>query len=165
MKKIYGMILIILVVLVLTGCTTDVNKESSNNELVKTIDSTQQSGNSPVQSEVKYIGNETAEIDLSTFSSTMLFSELSRILSEYPTYIGKTIKINGLYSNMPYSDGSANLYHYVLVTDSTACCQQGLEFVIENGTEYPVMGDNTCVTGVLESYTENGQTYCHLVVK
>ena len=84
-------------------------------------------------------------------------------------YIGKTIKMTGLYSPIYFSETDKN-YHYVLIEDALACCAQGIEFVWGDDTyiypdDYPLVGANIEVTGVFETYREEGDSYlyCRLV--
>ena len=44
-------------------------------------------------------------------------------------YIGKTIKMRGLY-NPVYDEAMGVEYHLCLISDATACCAQGLEFAL-----------------------------------
>ena len=55
----------------------------------------------------------------------------------------------------------------VIIVDAAACCQPGIEFILENGSEdpadYPEAGTEVCVAGEFQLYDEDGETYCHLV--
>ena len=54
------------------------------------------------------------------------------------------------------------LHHF----DATACCSQGIEFVLagDTGAEaYPPVDTEITVTGTFQTYDENGILYCHLV--
>ena len=50
-----------------------------------------------------------------------------------------------------------------MIADATACCAQGMEFVLQEGMEYPEMETDITVVGTFQLYDENGTTYCHLV--
>lgn len=62
---------------------------------------------------------------------------------------------------------AAEANHSCCVKDSCPiCCQQGLEFIWEGHKypdDYPAVNSNIEVTGVFETYDENGITYCHLI--
>ena len=110
---------------------------------------------------------ENVDVDLTALSSTMVYAEVFNIMTSPDEYMGKTIKMNGPYS-ASYFDGTGLYYHYVVIEDATACCQQGLEF-IWNGDhifpdDYPEESTKIEVTGVFGSYDEFGDTYYYLAV-
>ncbi len=104
-------------------------------------------------------------VDLTQLSSTMVYAEVSNMMMTPEDYIGKTIKMNGLY----YASHNPELdiyYHFVIIADATACCSQGLEFLLNGEHTYPddYPADKTPVevTGVWGSYEEDGNTYYHI---
>lgn len=106
------------------------------------------------------------DVDLTKLSSTMVYSEVYNMMSKPEDYVGKTIKIEGTYYASYWKD-TGKYYHCVLISDATACCQNGIEFVWDDNThiypdEYPP--DNTVIelTGVFGLYEEKGETYCYL---
>ncbi len=105
---------------------------------------------------------EKPDIDLTTLSSTMVYSEVSNIMQDPEAYKGKTIKIRGAYAPIKTDDPNV-FYPACLIQDATACCQQGIEFVTKNG-EYPAEGRMIVVQGKYESYVDkqDGVTYYHL---
>lgn len=106
---------------------------------------------------------EQVDLDLSSLSSTMVYSEVYNMMISPADYIGKIIKMTGQYS--VYTDSSTNkTYYSVIIADATACCQQGLEFVLaddEAPSGYEV-GDEISVVGTFETYQEGELTYCHI---
>ena len=50
-----------------------------------------------------------------------------------------------------------------MIADASACCAQGMEFVLKDGMAYPEMEADITVVGTFQVYDENGATYCHLV--
>ncbi len=108
----------------------------------------------------------TIDIDLTEQSSTIVYAEVYNMMVNPDDYLGKTIKIAGQYYS-EYWDQTEKYYFYVVISDATACCQQGIEFIWDQGKhkypdEYPE--DNTIVevTGVFGSYEELGDTYYYL---
>jgi len=106
-------------------------------------------------------------IDLSAMSDTLRIAELTNITSTPANYLGKTIKLGGVYQAQ-YYEPTQQYYHCILIIDAAACCQQGLEFVW-NGNhrypdDYPKDGTPIELSGVYESHQELGKTYYHLVV-
>lgn len=104
-------------------------------------------------------------VDLTQLSSTMVYAEVYNMMMTPEAYIGKTIKMNGLY----YASNNPELeiyYHFVIIEDATACCAQGLEFILNGEHTYPddYPEDETPVevTGVWGSYEEDGNTYYYI---
>ena len=70
------------------------------------------------------------DLDLTKLSSTMVYSEVFNIMMDPDEFVGKTIRMAGLFS--VYQDRqSGNDYFSCLIEDATACCAQGLEFVLK----------------------------------
>ncbi|NMD37350.1 MAG: hypothetical protein GYA87_01560 [Christensenellaceae bacterium] len=107
------------------------------------------------------------DVDLTKLSSTMVFGEVYNMLVNTQDYIGKTIKMGGMYSSN-FFDLTQKNYHYVVISDAMACCQQGLEFVIEEERkypeEYPQIGNYIEVVGVFGVYEELGTNYPYIKV-
>ncbi len=105
-------------------------------------------------------------VDLTMLSSTMMYAEVYNIMMEPDRYIGKTIRMNRPYY-ASYFEDTEQYYHFVIIEDATACCQEGLEFTWKGDykypDDYPVDGTIIEISGVLESYDENGDTYYGIV--
>ncbi len=96
----------------------------------------------------------------------MVYSEIYNMMYEPDRYVGKRIKMNGqfaVYEN-PNTDA---VYTACIIMDATACCSQGLEFVLAGEHSYPAddpeLGTEITVVGTFQTYEENGYMYCHLV--
>lgn len=104
-------------------------------------------------------------VDLTLLSSTMVFAEVYAMKTKPESYVGKTIKMNGLYY-AGYNPDLDVYYHFVIVEDATACCAQGLEFRMNGAYTYPgdYPDDQTPVevTGVWSSYLESGTTFYYI---
>lgn len=110
--------------------------------------------------------DETVDIDLTTLSSTMIFSQIYDINMAPEGYIGKTIKMNGFFKSYPSPETDA-VHFAVIIPDALACCEQGFEFVL-NGDytypeDYPTDDTDIQITGVLDTYEENGYEYYYVV--
>lgn len=107
------------------------------------------------------------DVDLTALSSTMVYAEVFSMMSNPDEYFGKTIKMSGPYG-VSFYDKTGLYYHYIIIEDAAACCQQGLEFMWNGNHDYPKDYPKELseieVTGVFESYEELGQTYYYLVV-
>ena len=105
------------------------------------------------------------DVDLTALSGVMVYAEVYAMMIAPEDYIGKTIRIRGPYSPF-FFDDTGLTYHYVLIEDATACCQQGIEFALGgkplSPREYPAESMIIEVTGVFELYEELGETYCRL---
>ncbi len=102
-----------------------------------------------------------AEIDLTVLSPTMVYSQVFDMMMYPQDYRGKSVKMAGQCA--VYYDGATDSTYYAcIVQDATACCSQGIEFVLEEGTPYPKAGTEICVAGVYDTYAENGVTFCTL---
>lgn len=109
------------------------------------------------------------DIDLTALSRTMVYSEVYNMMMTPENYIGKVVRMNGLCSTFESAavDGQeARVYYTCIIFDATACCSQGIEFVLvgDTGAEaYPPVDTEITVTGTFQTYDENGILYCHLV--
>lgn len=108
------------------------------------------------------------DVDLTQLSSTMVYSEVYAMMVEPEQYVGKTVKMRGLFATQEYN--GERLYACV-VQDATACCAQGLEFeTAEKLTypdDYPEPGSEITVVGTFDSYQEevDGNYYIYLVLE
>ena len=102
--------------------------------------------------------------NLVKLNQTMLYSQLVNIAENYESYLGKKIRLAG---TMNVASGEDTNYFIVECSDVTACCNQGLEFIIKGGStkieDYPKTGDRVLVNGTLEKYYEGSKPYIHLV--
>ena len=106
------------------------------------------------------------DLDLSVMSSTIVYAQMYNIQFDPGQYLGKVIRLRGLYSY--YREPSTGVSYYAcVVPDATACCMQGMEFVPAVEPEDPdhFLEDSAdiTVTGRLEIYVEEGTSYLHLV--
>ena len=106
------------------------------------------------------------DVDLTTLSSTMVYSEIYNMMYEPDRYVGKRIKMNGQFAVYGNPNTGA-VYTVCIIMDATACCSQGLEFVLAGEHSYPAddpeLGTEITVVGIFQTYEENGYMYCHLV--
>ena len=105
---------------------------------------------------------EQIDVDLTKLSSTMVYSEVYNMLTEPENYVGKTVKMTGGYSSF-LDENTGAVYRVCMIADASACCAQGMEFVLKEGLTYPEMESDITVVGTFQLYDESGTTYCHLV--
>ncbi|MGN0528995.1 MAG: hypothetical protein ACI4IE_07655 [Eubacterium sp.] len=105
---------------------------------------------------------QSADVDLTALSGTMVYSEVYNMVTTPEDYIGKTVKMNGQY-NIWSNEEQTQQYYAVVISDATACCQQGLEFELPDKSAPPcASGDEITVIGTFNTYQEGEYTYCHL---
>jgi hypothetical protein len=110
-------------------------------------------------------GAAEVDLDLTPLSVTMKYAESVNIYQNAEAYVGKTIKVDGVY--FPSHDETNDVYYQnVLVIDTTACCISGFEFELDGKNtypdDYPVAESTIVVTGVFSRYEEDGQLYYYL---
>ena len=111
------------------------------------------------------IGDGEIDIDLTQLSSTMVYSQVYDMVNNGDNYLGKKVKVKGPFSYFQETDGRE--FFAVLVSDATACCSQGIEFVLDGEhtypNDYPELGTEITVTGEFDYYKEGYATYCQLL--
>ena len=104
------------------------------------------------------------EIDMTEMNSTMVYSQVYDMLMSPDDYLGKTVKMNGAFA---VYEGDARNYYACIIADATACCSQGIEFVLDGEHEYPAdypaLNDEITVVGVFDSYYEGSNRYVQLI--
>ncbi|MBR1690481.1 MAG: hypothetical protein IJ713_06885 [Oscillibacter sp.] len=105
-------------------------------------------------------GGEGIDVDLTAMSATMVYAEVSNMMYLPDDYVGKTVRMRGQ-SLSTYYDATDQTYYSVLISDATACCAQGIEYMLAEGA-YPADDEEVTVTGEFELYEELGVVYCRL---
>ena len=105
------------------------------------------------------------DLDLTQLSKTMVYAEVYNIMVEPESYVGKTIRMNGDYY-IYTDDTTGQQYYYCIIRDATACCAQGIEFVLTDDykfpEDYPEEGAFVTVSGHFDTYMEDDLLYCTL---
>jgi len=105
------------------------------------------------------------DVDLTGLSSIMVYAKVYDIMTNPDDYMGKTIKLNGLYA---VSDFQGGYYHFVLVEGADSCCPEGLEFRWSGNhvypDDYPSLNTRIEFVGVFGSHEDFGYTYYYLAV-
>jgi hypothetical protein len=110
-------------------------------------------------------GTEGIDIDLTLLSSTMVYSPVYDMMSYPEKYVGKTVRMSGLYTD--YYDEAADKHYFAcIIQDATACCAHGIEFELTDDykypDDYPEESDLITVTGVFDTYMEGEAMYVTL---
>jgi len=160
MKRFLKTVMLFAVIAVLAGCGS-----------VTQVAETTASAKQEKQTETK-ASKTTVDVDLTALSSTMVYSEVYNMLSTPDTYVGKKVRMSGQFNLFQATDESGaaipdQIYYACVIADATACCQQGLEFVLSGNAvypnDYPEIGDEITVVGEFRTYMEGDYQYCHLV--
>lgn len=109
-------------------------------------------------------GTEGVDLDLTGLNGVMIYSQVFDMVSNPANYKGKIIRIEGNYGEFK-DDATGNLYRACIIPDATACCQQGIEFVLKDDTnaeEDLVVGMPVSVQGSFDTYYEGRIQYCTL---
>ncbi|MBQ8063121.1 MAG: hypothetical protein IJ720_00740 [Clostridia bacterium] len=107
---------------------------------------------------------EGVDVDLTKLSGVMVYSQVFDMVSNPASYKGKTIRMEGNYGEY-LDDETGNLYRACVIPDATACCEQGIEFVLKddsNADEDLVEGLPCAVQGTFDTYYEGQVQYCTL---
>ena len=104
------------------------------------------------------------DVDLTVLSSTMVYSEVYNMMSYPENYLGKSVRMRGTFT---YEEANDRYYLACIITDATACCSQGLEFVLKDERkfpdDYPAKGTEITVVGIFDTYTEGTRLYAQLI--
>lgn len=93
------------------------------------------------------------DVDLTQLSSTLVYAEVYNMSIKPQDYAGKTVRMQGNLVYQVVNGQPSPDYMACLISDATACCAQGIEFVLAQPLEdYPELGSMVTVTGVLSSY-------------
>ena len=156
MKRIITLLLAALMLLSLAACSAN----TTETEVSAAPAAADSSAAAPAD-----LSSADAEVDLTTLSSTVVYSEVFNMVNTPEDYVGKTVKMEGAFS--VYEDeASGNVYYACVIADATACCAQGIEFVptgdLHYPDDFPEVGSEITVTGTFGTYMEGEQLYVTL---
>ena len=186
MKRLFCLLLAVCMTLSLCACGKD-SEEGAGNDVSSSDEKSSASAESiptpkeqetpdeqqtPEEPEQTQTSADGVDVDLTVLSSTMVYSEVYNMLYNDPAhYLGKTVKAKGTFSIYQLvTDGVLQpdpVAYACIIADATACCAEGMEFVLEGDytypDDYPELGAEITVIGEFQSYEENGMTWYHLV--
>ncbi len=109
-------------------------------------------------------GDEKYDIDLTAMNSTMVYSEVSNMMMEPQSYEGKYVKMRGSFA---VYEGETRNYYACLISDATACCSQGIEFILDKNIsypdDYPPLDTEITVVGTFDTYNEGENKFIQLL--
>ncbi len=171
MKKLLCALLLALALLSLAACGQKDDTSNDRTANLPTPDAEASQGlpaeNAPETTSTEPPPSDDAvEVDLTELNSLLVYAEVCNILSLPDSYLGKVIKMRGQFTYYEDPD-TKKQYFSCTVSDETACCFQGLEFILTGSPtypdDYPQDGAEITVIGVFQSYEENGIPWYHLV--
>lgn len=119
------------------------NENASENESNSENESTSENA-SPNASGQSY--------DLTANDADMNYVIVAMIAEDPKSFEGVKIKLSGIATDLETTDTSG-IDHYVLINDRQACCQQGLQYILEDkNAKYPKDKEEITVEGVLDVY-------------
>ena len=172
MKKLFCILIVVFTLLSLAACgsekdkgTATTDKQTSNSSVPQNQTTEKSSESAPTSSKPAQSAD-GIDVDLTKLSSTMVYSEVYNMMVSPDNYTGKTVKMNGAFAY--YEDPETKKQYFAcIIADATACCSQGLEFILTGEhtypNDYPELNSEITVTGTFETYEENGYNYCRLV--
>ena len=169
MKKGTRIFLIMILTVMAAGCikggtaqieSNDTNKEQASAETVLP-DAINE--NKEESSDID--SSDDIDVDLTAISGILVYSEVYNMMASPENYIGKKIKMEGIYA-IYFDDTYSTRYDACIVQDATACCATGIEFDLPDELkfpdDYPEEGDIITVEGIFDTYDEGSYTYCIL---
>ena len=188
MKRIFCLLLAVCMAVSLCACGKDSEKGTENDTPISDTESPASTSEviptpgakavpdapEPEQeeSEQAQTSADGVDVDLTVLSSTMVYSEVYNMLYyDQESYYGKTVKADGVFAiYQMVVDGVTQpdpVAYACIIADATACCAEGMEFVLEGDftypDDYPELGAEITVIGEFQPYEENGMTWYHLI--
>ena len=97
------------------------------------------------------------DVDLTTMSSTMVYSYVADMLANPEGYKGQLVRMEG------DSNTTHGGTHSCIVYDALGCCTEGIEYVLPDEEAYPADGDSITVVGTFATYTKGEGKYFVLI--
>lgn len=158
MKKLTALFFALLMIASLAACGGSADPASS-----APAEQTATEAQTVTEAEVAEVSADGIDIDLTTMSATMVYSEVQNMMMNPQSYMGKTVKMQGA---LNVAEENNQRYFACIIKDATACCAQGIEFDWAGDhaypDDYPEQGEDITVVGSFTTYKENTQTYCQL---
>ncbi len=171
MKTIIKILTLTAVLTCLAGCGNNLSEGTSNYNNTAVSADTQKTEDGTAASEENSsnengsVSDTEYDIDLTQMNSSMVYAQVADMVNNGNNYLGQTVKVKGPFSYFKENDGRE--FFAVLISDATACCSQGIEFVLDGNykypDDYPALNTEIVVTGEFNYYKEGYATYCQLL--
>ena len=139
------------------GGATSPDQESETNDELSTSENESASENESPSENGSASENESPNAsgqsyDLTANDADMNYVIVAMIAEDPKSFEGVKIKLKGIATDLETTDTSG-IDHYVLINDRQACCQQGLQYILEDKKQsYPKDKEEITVEGVLDVY-------------
>lgn len=144
------------------GATSPDQESETSDELSQSEDASQSTGdsNSEKTNQGEDASNSEDEsqnasgqsYDLTANDADMNYVIVAMIAEDPKSFEGVKIKLQGIATDLETTDTSG-IDHYVLINDRQACCQQGLQYILEDkNAKYPKDKEEITVEGELAVY-------------
>ena len=105
------------------------------------------------------------DVDLTALDSNMVYAQVYDMVFGETDYNGKTVRAKGIFDYYQDPDTKKE-YFAVIISDATACCAQGIEFVLAGDyqypDDYPEIGSEIVIHGVFNTYEDDTGAYVQL---
>ena len=173
MKRVFCLFAVIVMVASLYACSSESASQKKSiasgsktvADVLNQADETQEETDSAAKKKMSNsVSSTDVDLDLTTLSSTMVYSEVLDMLQTPDDYMGMTIKMSGSFA---VAQGEDRMYYACIIKDATACCSNGIEFIWDGDhsypDDYPAAGDDITVVGEFDKYYEDGTLYIQLI--
>lgn len=109
--------------------------------------------------------NGNYDVDLTQLNSNMVYAQVYDMVFGATDYTGKLVRVKGTFDYFQ-DPQTKQEYFAVLISDATACCAQGIEFVLSGDykypDDYPELGTEIVIHGIYNLYRDNTGAYVQL---
>jgi len=107
------------------------------------------------------------DVDLASFSASMVSAAYTDIMTAPEQYIGKVIRAKGMYDPF-YFDETGRYHHFITIEGPPGCCPHSLEFIRSDEhaypDDYPLEGTMIEITGIFNVIEEAGYEIPYLAI-
>ncbi|MCQ2455223.1 MAG: hypothetical protein MJ090_03685 [Clostridia bacterium] len=144
--------------------TASKTEEKTTSKTVSSTTSEKPKTSAPTSKPETAKKSDKIDFDISNFNFTMAFSQISEMKQNKSKYLGKRIKVKGIFEG---EEAPSRNYYYCIVKDTTACCSEVLEFVLRDTSltypkDYPKSQSEIVVDGIFHSYKEGTDEFFEL---
>ncbi len=162
MKRFLYVLLAACLMLLVTGCTVQKAQSSQPSQGAQVANTAQTAGAAQAGSTSEVSANS----DVIELTENMYVTYINEIYTNFDDYIGRTIKLQGMFTS-EYYEPSDTTYYYVYRVGPGCCGNDGsmcgFEFTWDG--QMPQDNDWIEVIGTLDKYDLEGQTYLTLNAK
>ena len=88
----------------------------------------------PYDPSAKDISADDIDIDLTSMTTNMIYARVASMMSDPEKYVNKTVRMTGTLTTVTFDN---KFTCFCLIKDATACCQQGVSFVLAD--DFPMV--------------------------